>query len=49
MSKKLYVGNVTYEMTNVILEEPFTPFVAVRPAQVIQGDTGATRDFALWR
>jgi cold-inducible RNA-binding protein len=46
MSKKLYVGNLTYEMTNVMLEELFTPFGAVRSTQVIQDrDTGRSKGF----
>jgi len=46
MGKKLYVGNLTYEMTNATLEELFTPFGAVRSAQVIQDrDTGRSKGF----
>ncbi len=44
--KKLYVGNLTYEMTNNELEELFAPFGTVRSAQVIQDrDTGRSKGF----
>ena len=43
---KLYVGNLNYEMTDASLEELFTPFGAVRSAQVIQDrDTGRSKGF----
>lgn len=46
MGMKLYVGNLTYEVTNATLEELFTPFGAVRNAQVIQDrDTGRSKGF----
>lgn len=46
MSKKLYVGNLSYETTNGSLEELFTPFGQVRSAQVIQDrDTGRSKGF----
>ena len=46
MGKKLYVGNLTYEMTNADLEGLFVPFGNVRNAQVIQDrDTGRSKGF----
>lgn len=46
MSKKLYVGNLSYETTDASLEELFTPFGSVRSAQVIQDrDTGRSKGF----
>ncbi len=46
MTKKLYVGNLSYETTNGNLEELFTPFGQVRSAQVIQDrDTGRSKGF----
>src|SRR5258707_13521975 len=46
MGKKLYVGNLTYEMTNANLEELFATFGTVRSAQVIQDrDTGRSKGF----
>lgn len=43
---KLYVGNLSYEVTNASLEELFAPFGAVRSAQVIQDrDTGRSKGF----
>ena len=46
MSMKLYVGNLSYETTNATLEELFSPFGAVRSAQVIQDrDTGRSKGF----
>jgi RNA recognition motif-containing protein len=46
VSKKLYVGNLSYETTNGSLEELFTPFGQVRSAQVIQDrDTGRSKGF----
>jgi len=43
---KLYVGNLSYETTNETLEELFSPFGAVRSAQVIQDrDTGRSKGF----
>ena len=46
MGKKLYVGNLSYEVTNAKLEELFTPFGAVRSAQVIlDRDTGRSKGF----
>lgn len=46
MSKKLYVGNLSYEVTNADLEQLFAPFGAVQSAQVIQDrDTGRSKGF----
>ena len=46
MGKKLYVGNLSYEVTNASLEELFVPFGTVRSAQVIQDrDTGRSKGF----
>jgi RNA recognition motif-containing protein len=46
MSKKLYVGNLSYEVTDASLEELFAPFGSVRSAQVIQDrDTGRSKGF----
>ena len=35
MGKKLYVGNLTYDVTDGALQELFTPFGTVTSAQVI--------------
>ena len=46
MSKKLYVGNLSYSVTSTNLEEMFTPFGHVQSAQVIQDrDTGRSKGF----
>lgn len=46
MGKKLYVGNLSYGVDNAALEALFTPFGAVRSAQVIQDrDTGRSKGF----
>jgi RNA recognition motif-containing protein len=46
MGMKLYVGNLSYEVTNASLEELFAPFGSVRSAQVIQDrDTGRSKGF----
>jgi RNA recognition motif-containing protein len=43
---KLYVGNLSYNVTNQGLEELFTKFGEVRSAQVIQDrDTGRSKGF----
>jgi RNA recognition motif-containing protein len=43
---KLYVGNLSYEVTNSALEEMFASFGSVRSAQVIQDrDTGRSKGF----
>jgi RNA recognition motif-containing protein len=36
VGKKLYVGNLSYNVTNQTLEELFSPFGAVQSAQVIE-------------
>jgi cold-inducible RNA-binding protein len=46
MAKKLYVGNLGFEMTDADLEKLFAPFGAVRSAQVIMDrDTGRSKGF----
>lgn len=46
MGKKLYVGNLSYQVSNADLEGLFTPFGAVRSAEVIQDrDTGRSKGF----
>jgi len=46
MSKRLYVGNLSYGVTNSSLEDLFAPFGAVRSAQVIMDrDTGRSKGF----
>ena len=46
MGKKLYVGNLSYSVSNANLEEMFAPFGTVRSAQVIQDrDTGRSKGF----
>ncbi len=46
MGKKLYVGNLTYAVTHVDLQEWFTPFGTVQSAQVIQDrDMGRSKGF----
>ena len=46
MAMKLYVGNLSYEVTNARLEELFAPFGSVRSAQVVQDrDTGRSKGF----
>ncbi len=46
MGKKLYVGNLTYGVTNADLEQMFQPFGTVQSAQVIQDrDTGRSKGF----
>jgi cold-inducible RNA-binding protein len=43
---KLYVGNLSYDVTSSSLEELFAPYGAVRSAQVIQDrDTGRSKGF----
>ena len=47
MSKKLYVGNLTYNVTESDLEALFTPFGSVQSAQVIvDRDTNRSKGFA---
>jgi cold-inducible RNA-binding protein len=46
VSKKLYVGNLSYSVTSSSLEEMFSQFGEVRSAQVIQDrDTGRSKGF----
>ena len=46
MGKKLYVGNLSYGVTNADLEALFAPFGQVRSAQVIEDrDTGRSKGF----
>ena len=46
MGKKLYVGNLSYNVTNQTLEELFAPFGAVQSAQVIEDrETGRSKGF----
>ena len=46
MALKMYVGNLTYGVTDASLEQMFTEFGAVRSAQVITDrDTGRSKGF----
>lgn len=46
MAMKLYVGNLSYSVTNEKLEELFSQYGQVRSAQVIQDrDTGRSKGF----
>src|SRR5437764_9744843 len=46
MGMKLYVGNLTYGVTDAALEQMFTPHGAVKSAQVIMDrDTGRSKGF----
>ncbi len=46
MGKKLYVGNLTYEVTDSALEQMFQPHGTVVSAQVIMDrDTGRSKGF----
>jgi len=46
VAKKLYVGNLSYSVTNADLEQMFAEFGAVRSAEVIQDrDTGRSKGF----
>lgn len=46
MGKKLYVGNLTFNVTDAQLEQLFAEFGEVRSAQVIQDrDTGRSKGF----
>jgi hypothetical protein len=50
LGKKLYVGNLSYSVTNQSLEDIFAEFGAVRSAQVIQDrDTGRSKGFGSTR
>ena len=47
MAKKLYVGNLTYNVNETDLEALFTPFGSVQSAQVIiDRDTNRSKGFA---
>ena len=47
MSKRLYVGNLSYSVSSADLETMFAPFGTVRSAQVIEDrDTGRSKGFA---
>ncbi len=46
MAKKLYVGNLSYDVTNADLEQMFAEFGAVQSAEVVQDrDTGRSKGF----
>lgn len=46
MGKRLYVGNLSYNVDNSSLEALFAPFGTVRSAQVVQDrDTGRSKGF----
>src|SRR5947209_1174003 len=46
MGRKLYVGNLTYGVTDSTLEQMFQPFGTVQSAQVIMDrDTGRSKGF----
>ena len=46
MGKKIYVGNLTYGVTDSTLEQMFAPHGAVQSAQVIlDRDTGRSKGF----
>ncbi len=46
MSKKLYVGNLTYNVSEADLEALFTPFGTVQSAQIIvDRDTNRSKGF----
>ncbi len=46
MGKKLYVGNLTYDVTDAALEQMFAPHGTVQSAQVIMDrDTGRSKGF----
>jgi len=46
MAKKLYVGNLTYQVDNDALEQLFSQFGEVRSAEVIKDrDTGRSKGF----
>jgi RNA recognition motif-containing protein len=46
MSKKLYVGNLSYTVTSSVLEGMFAEFGSVRSAEVIQDrDMGRSKGF----
>jgi RNA recognition motif-containing protein len=46
MGKKLYVGNLTYDVSDAALEQMFAPHGSVQSAQVVMDrDTGRSRGF----
>lgn len=46
MGKKLYVGNLNYQVTNAALEGLFAEYGTVRSAQVVMDrDTGGSKGF----
>jgi RNA recognition motif-containing protein len=46
MGKKVYVGNLTYDVTDSALEQLFAPHGTVQSAQVIMDrDTGRSKGF----
>ena len=46
MGKKLYVGNLSYDMTSSAMEALFTPHGTVQSAEVIQDrETGRSKGF----
>jgi RNA recognition motif-containing protein len=46
MGKKLYVGNLTYDIADAALEQMFAPHGTVQSAQVIMDrDTGRSKGF----
>ena len=46
MGAKLYVGNLSFDVTNSDLEEMFTPYGSVKSAQVVMDrDTGRSKGF----
>jgi RNA recognition motif-containing protein len=46
VGKKLYVGNLTYQVGDADLEQMFSPFGTVQSAQVIQDrETGRSKGF----
>jgi RNA recognition motif-containing protein len=46
MGRKLYVGNLTYGVTDESLQEMFAPFGTVQSAQIIMDrDTGRSKGF----
>lgn len=46
MGRKLYVGNLSYDVTDAALEAMFTPHGTVQSAQVIMDrDTGRSKGF----
>jgi RNA recognition motif-containing protein len=46
MGKRLYVGNLSYNVTNQSLEDLFAEFGAVKSAQVVMDrDTGRSKGF----